>query len=84
MMNVSVTMENETKREFERFCKDVGLSVSAAFNIFAKKVVREHRIPFDISNEDPFYSAENQERLELSIRHAREGLLTEHELIEVR
>ncbi|MDE5899199.1 MAG: type II toxin-antitoxin system RelB/DinJ family antitoxin [Treponemataceae bacterium] len=82
MMNVSVRMENETKKEFEQFCKDVGLSISAAFNIFAKKVVREHRIPFDITNEDPFYSAENQERLALSISHAKEGKLTEHELIE--
>lgn len=84
MTNVNVRMENETKKEFEEFCKDVGLSVSAAFNIFAKKVVREHRIPFDISNEDPFYSAENQERLARSIRHAQEGKLTEHELIEAR
>ena len=83
MMNVSVTMENETKREFERFCKDVGLSVSAAFNIFAKKVVREHRIPFDISNEDPFYSTENQERLAQRIADMKNKVhCAEHELIE--
>ena len=82
MMNVSVRMDNETKKEFEKFCKDVGLSISSAFNLFAKKVIREHRIPFDISNEDPFYSEENQKRLELSIQHAREGKLTEHDLIE--
>lgn len=83
MMNVSVAMENETKREFERFCKDVGLSVSAAFNIFAKKVVREHRIPFDISNEDPFYSAENQERLAQRIADMKNKVhCAEHELVE--
>ena len=81
-MNVSVRMDNETKKEFEKFCKDVGLSISSAFNLFATKVIREHRIPFDISNEDPFYSEENQKRLELSIQHAREGKLTEHDLIE--
>ena len=82
MTNVSVRMENETKKEFEKFCKDVGLSVSAAFNIFAKKVIREHKIPFEITNDDPFYSEENQKRLEISIQHAKEGKLTEHELIE--
>lgn len=60
----------------------MGISISTAFNIFAKKVVREHKIPFTLSNEDPFYSEENQERLALSIRHAQEGKLTEHELIE--
>ena len=83
MMNVSVRMDNETKVEFEKFCKEVGLSISGAFNLFAKKVVREKRIPFDITTEDPFYSQENQKRLALSIQHAREGKLTEHELIEV-
>ena len=82
MTNVSVRMENETKKEFEKFCKDVGLSVSAAFNIFAKKVIREHKIPFEITNDDPFYSEENQKRLEIYIQHAKEGKLTEHELIE--
>ena len=56
MMNVSVRMDNTTKKEFEKFCKDVGLSISGAFNLFAKKVIREHRIPFEISSEDPFYS----------------------------
>lgn len=83
MMNVSVRMENETKKEFEKFCKDVGLSISAAFNIFAKKVIRERRIPFDISNEDPFYSAENQARLERRIADMKNGVkCSEHELIE--
>lgn len=84
MMNVSVRMEDDTKKKFEKFCKDVGLSISAAFNIYAKRVIREHKIPFDISNEDPFYSAENQERLARSINHAKEGKLTEHELIETQ
>ena len=83
MMNVSVRMDNTTKKEFEKFCKDVGLSISGAFNLFAKKVIHEHRIPFEISSEDPFYSEENQKRLELSIQHAKEGKLTEHELVEV-
>ena len=83
MMNVSVRMENETKKEFEKFCKDVGLSISAAFNIFAKKVVRERKIPFDISNEDPFYSAENQERLAQRNADMKNGMnCSEHELIE--
>ena len=83
MMNVSVRLENETKKEFEKFCKDVGLSISAAFNIFAKKVVRERKIPFDISNEDSFYSAENQERLAQRIADMKNGVnCSEHELIE--
>lgn len=83
MMNVSVRMDNETKKEFEKFCKDVGLSISGAFNLFAKKVIREHRIPFDISNEDPFYSEENQKLLESRISDMKNGInCSEHDLIE--
>lgn len=84
MMNVSVRMDNATKKEFEKFCNDVGLSISGAFNLFAKKVVREHRIPFEISSEDPFYSEENQKLLEKRIADMEKGInCTEHELIEV-
>ena len=84
MMNVSVRMDNETKIEFEKFCKEVGLSISGAFNLFAKKVVREHRIPFDISTEDPFYSEEHQAHLKALVDDMRKGInCAEHELIEV-
>ena len=31
----------------ENVCNEIGLSMSAAFTIFAKKVGREHRIPFE-------------------------------------
>ena len=82
-MNVSVRMDNETKKEFEKFCKDVGLSISGAFNIFAKKVIHERRIPFEISSEDPFYIEENQKLLEKRISDMEKGInCSEHELIE--
>lgn len=42
----------------EQACSELGLSMSAAFTIFAKKVGREKRIPFDVSV-DPFYSETN-------------------------
>lgn len=48
----------------EQACNDMGLSMSAAFTIFAKTVGRERRIPFEVSA-DPFYSDNNI--LELSI-----------------
>ena len=46
-------IDAELKRQFEQFCDDVGISMSAAFTLFAKKVVREQRIPFEISAEPP-------------------------------
>ena len=53
MANVNIRMDDTTKAQFDAFCSEVGLSVSAAFNLFAKRVVKEQRIPFDITTEVP-------------------------------
>ena len=53
MANVNIRMDDSTKAQFDAFCSEVGLSVSAAFNLFAKRVVKEQRIPFDITTEIP-------------------------------
>ncbi len=51
--NVNIRMDEATKKAFDKFCSEIGLSVSSAFNIFAKTVVREQRIPFEITTEVP-------------------------------
>ncbi len=52
-VNVNIRMDSDLKRQFEKFCEDMGLTMSTAFNIFAKKALREYRIPFEISGENP-------------------------------
>ncbi len=67
----------------EAVCEEIGITMSAAFTIFAKMVAREKRIPFELSV-DPFYSRENMERLVKAAEDVRAGRnMTEHELIEV-
>ena len=51
--NVNIRMDENTKKQFNAFCDEIGISVSSAFNMFAKTVVREHRIPFEITTEVP-------------------------------
>lgn len=51
--NVNIRMDEATKVAFDQFCREIGLSSSAAFNIFAKTVVREQRIPFELTTEVP-------------------------------
>ena len=41
------------KRQFEAFCADMGMTMTTAFNVFARKAVREYRIPFEISGDVP-------------------------------
>ena len=51
--NVNIRMDESTQKAFDAFCSEVGLSVSSVFNMFAKTVVREQRIPFEITTEVP-------------------------------
>ena len=51
--NINIRMDSELKTQFEAFCADMGMSMTTAFTIFAKKAVREYRIPFEIGIETP-------------------------------
>lgn len=51
--NINIRMDADLKKQFEAFCADMGMSMTTAFTIFAKKAVREYRIPFEISGEMP-------------------------------
>lgn len=75
-------VEENDKAMFISFCESVGLTSSAAINMFVKAVNREHRIPFEIKTEDPFYSTSNQLHLMKSVQQLRDGKGTPHELIE--
>lgn len=51
--NINIRMDAELKQQFENFCSDVGMTMTTAFNLFAKKTVRENKIPFEISRDVP-------------------------------
>ncbi len=80
---VHFRMDEELKRNMEETCKELGLSMTAAFTIFAAKMTKEKRIPFDVTP-DPFYSESNMAYLEKVIDDIESGkaVLAEHELIE--
>lgn len=83
-VNVNFRLDEDVKKSMEQVCSELGLSMSAAFTIFAKKVGREKRIPFEVSV-DPFYSEKNMQRLEWIAESIKNGsaCLEEHEIIEV-
>ena len=51
--SVNIRMDEGLKKQFDNFCSDVGMSMTTAFCIFAKTVVRERRIPFEIRTNEP-------------------------------
>jgi len=79
---INFRMDEDLKRNMEQACKEMGLSMTAAFTIFATKVSREKRIPFEVSV-NPFYSEANIKRLRKAIADMDAGTnVAEHELIE--
>lgn len=82
-VSVNFKLDSDVKKSMEKACRDMGLSMSAAFTIFAKTVGRERRIPFEVSA-DPFYSESNMQYLEGIMQDIKSGKarFAEHELIE--
>ncbi len=76
---VSVRMDEDLKREFDSICNDLGLSMTTAITMLAKKMTREKRLPFEVGF-DPFYTDENMERLKKSIAQMEATGGTIHEV----
>ena len=79
---LNVRIDKQLKSDLEEFCNHVGMNISVAVNMFAKTVVREQRLPFEVAV-DPFYSKVNQERLRRSIAQMETTGGTIHALPEV-
>ena len=80
---VNFRLDEEDKKKMEEVCRELGMSMSTAFTIFAKKMSREKRIPFEVSV-DPFYSDGNMAYLKRILEEIDSGKapLAEHTLIE--
>ena len=82
-VSINIRVKEIDKRNMEATCKELGISMSTAFVIFMKQMVRVKSIPFTISA-DPFYSEENMNYLKQKVKDFKDGKLQfqEHDLIE--
>ena len=48
-ININIRMDEDLKQKFDAMCKELGLNMTTAFTVFAKAVVRQQGIPFEIS-----------------------------------
>ncbi len=73
-VNVNIRMDKDLKKQAEQLFAEFGMNMTTAFTIFAKAVVRERKIPFEISaHADDFYNEYNQARLKKAIDALNEG-----------
>lgn len=59
MANVNIRIDSEVKKRAEQVFENLGLTASAAINLFYKQVIRTNSIPFELKAEIP-----NKETLE--------------------
>ena len=65
-------MDENLKKQAETLFDDMGLNMTTAITIFAKAVVRQGKIPFEIAA-DPFWSEANQARIKRIIKEYESG-----------
>jgi len=69
---VNIRMDEELKHGMEEVCRELGMDMTTAITIFARKMTREKRIPFEVSI-DPFYSERNLRAIDESLEQLRQG-----------
>ena len=73
-INVNIRMDEDLKKQAEQLFNEFGMSMTTAFTIFTKAVVREKKIPFEIAaSKDDFYNEYNQKVLIEIIKSMKNG-----------
>lgn len=78
--NINIRMDNALKQQFDCLCKELGMNMSTAFNIFARTMVRQQKIPFEVALDVP--NAETLEAID-DVNHERNLSRTFHSVAEL-
>lgn len=74
MTTVSLRFDDEMKKQLDEMCDEMGMNLTTFFMIYAKKALRDRRIPFEIAAPlDPFYSDSNMEQLRKAGQQIKNG-----------
>ena len=74
MTTVSIRLDDDMKRQLDIMCEEMGMNLTTFFMIYAKKALRDRRIPFEITAPaDVFYSEANMEQLKKAEQQVKSG-----------
>ena len=74
MTTVSIRLDDDMKRQLDIMCEEMGMNLTTFFMIYAKKALRDRRIPFEITAPaEAFYSEMNIEQLKKAEQQVKEG-----------
>ncbi len=84
MTTVSLRIEDKMKKDLDDMCAEMGMNITTFFMIYAKRALRDRKIPFEIvAPKDPFYSKENMECIKESKKQIREGKIVQKTMEEL-
>lgn len=84
MTTVSLRFEDTMKRELDEMCSEMGMNLTTFFMIYAKRALRDRRIPFDLTAPiDPFYSKVNMSQIEKAAGQVEAGQIVTKTLEEL-
>lgn len=74
MTTVSIRLDDDMKKQLDAMCDDMGMNITTFFMIYAKKALRDRRIPFEITaSADVFYSESNMAQLRKADQQVKDG-----------
>lgn len=78
---INIRMDSELKREMDEISSDIGLTTTAAFNVFARQFVAHRGFPFAVTAPVPT-EREFAAKMDSIYLSMLEGNASEHELVE--
>ena len=80
---VSVRMDEGLKKDFDKICDDLGMTMTTAVTMLAKKMVRERRMPFEASvNPSDYLLTKEELRRRIADLDAGKGVRVTFEQLE--
>lgn len=74
MATVSIRLDDQEKSQLETLVGNMGLNLSTFFQIYAKRVLHDRKIPFELTAlDEPFYSESNMKQLIRADEQAKNG-----------
>ena len=84
MTTVTLRFDDKTKQELDEMVDEMGMNLTTFFMVYAKRALRERRIPFEINAPaDPFWSETNQAQLDRADAQVRDGHIVTKTLAEL-
>ncbi|MGN0164132.1 MAG: type II toxin-antitoxin system RelB/DinJ family antitoxin [Candidatus Ornithomonoglobus sp.] len=74
MTTVSLRFDDNMKKDLDEMCAEMGMNLTTFFMIYAKRALRDRKIPFDIvAPIDPFYSEANMAQIKKADEQVLKG-----------